>query len=307
MTIKVLFIGGDGALIKQDKIIDVDENNLEEKISSLDNMIYGFGGRLKIGKRIVVYANTDHIGTIKEESDIEEEVQKMHKKLREKFSVKSTSKRINGGNKMRFEISVKKKIGNPSDQRTLFDIDDTKDIESKLIGMKRDIVGDLKQSYVADIKECITVSCNIAPAFSIDLDLDKNTVEDNERILDHVMKEIINRINIKKNGLYNGLYNYAPQYAGTPMTPNNAIFPCPLPFPVTPNPYISRYTGDLYGEPANNDNSDKDTSDIKTHESNDRECIENLQSAIDRFVAAAKEFIAVYENKKKSNLEVDDE
>lgn len=302
MTIKVRFIGRDGALIKQDNIIDVDENNLEEKISSLDNVIYGFGGKLEIGKRIIVYADCDHIGTIKEESYIGEEVRKMHKKLREKFSVKSTSKRINGGNKMRFEISVKKKIGNPSDQRTLFDLDDTKDIESKLIGMKRDIVGDLKQSYVADIKECITVSCNIAPAFSIDLDLDKNTVEDNERILDHVMKEIINRINIKKNGPY----NYAPLYIGNPIMPNNAIFSCPLPFPQNPNLVDRLCTEFLFGEPANNDNSDKDMSK-KAHESNDRECIENLQSAIDQFVAAAKEFIAVYENKKKSNLEVDDE
>ena len=190
---------------------------------------------------------------------------------------------------MRFEINVKKKIGNPSNQRTLFDLDDTKDIERKLIGMKRDIVGDLKLSYVDDIKECITVSCNIEPAFSIDLDLDKNTVEDNERILDHVMKYIIDRINIKKNGLY----NYTPPYVGNPMTPNNAIFPHPFPYPQNPNLVDRLCTEFLFGEPANNDNSDK-------------ECIENLLSAIDQFVAAAKEFIAVYENKKKSNLEVDD-
>lgn len=204
---------------------------------------------------------------------------------------------------MRFEINVKKKIGNPSNQCTLFDLDDTKDIERKLIGMKRDIVGDLKLSYIDDIKECITVSCDIEPAFSIDLDLNKNTVEDNERILDHVMKYIIDRINTKKNGLN----NYTPPYVGNPMTPNNAIFPHPFQYPQNPNLVDRLCTEFLFGEPANNDNSDKDTSDIKTHESNDRECIENLQSAIDRFVAAAKEFIAVYENKKKSNLEVDDE
>lgn len=201
---------------------------------------------------------------------------------------------------MRFEINVKKKIGNPSTQRTLFDLDDTKDIERKLIGMKRDILGDLKLSYVDDIKECITVSCDIEPAFSIDLDLDKNTVEDNERILDHVMKYIIDRINIKKNGLY----NYTPPYVGNPMTPNNAIFPHPFQYPPTPNPFIYRCTGNLYGEPVSN--YDLDMSKKKTHESDDKECIENLLSAIDQFVAAAKEFIAVYENKKKSNLEVDD-
>lgn len=214
---------------------------------------------------------------------------------------------------MRFEINVKKKIGNPSNQRTLFDLDDTKDIERKLIGMKRDIVGDLKLSYVDNIKECITVSCDIEPAFSIDLDLNKNTVEDNERILDHVMKYIIDRINIKKNGLY----NYTPPYVGNPMTPNNAIFPHPFQYPPTPNPFINRCTGDLYGEPLGKsyydylfrepvNNYDLDMRKKETHESDDKECIENLLSTIDQFVAAAKEFIAVYENKKKSNLEVDD-
>lgn len=200
---------------------------------------------------------------------------------------------------MRFEINVKKKIGNPSNQRTLFDLDDTKDIERKLIGMKRDIVGDLKLSYVDDIKECITISCDIEPAFSIDLDLNKNTVEDNERILDHVMKYIIDRINIKKNGLN----NYTPPYVGNPMAPNNAIFPHPFQYPPTPNPFIYRCTGNSYGKPVSN--YDLDMRKKKTHES-DEECIENLLSAIDQFVAAAKEFIAVYENKKKSNLEVDD-
>lgn len=65
MTIKVLFIGGNGALIKRDEITNVDENNLEANISSLDNVIYGFGEKLEIGKRIVVSADYDHIGTIK--------------------------------------------------------------------------------------------------------------------------------------------------------------------------------------------------------------------------------------------------
>ena len=47
MTIKVLFIGGDEALIKRDEITNVYENNLEANISLLDNMIYGFGVKKK--------------------------------------------------------------------------------------------------------------------------------------------------------------------------------------------------------------------------------------------------------------------
>ena len=208
---------------------------------------------------------------------------------------------------MRFEINVKKKIGNPSNQRTLFDLDDTKDIERKLIDMKRDIVGDLKLSYVDDIKECITVSCDIEPAFSIDLDLDKNTVEDNERILDHVMKEIINRINIKKNGLY----NYAPPHPIIPTYIGNGIGPQYNPANTVPYLNGSPF---YYGFPIYNQSpceetikkhqekdsdSTKKNRDLKSEETIGDEYLDKLMSAFNDFVSIVNDIYDEYKEVKE--------
>lgn len=84
---------------------------------------------------------------------------------------------------MKINVYVKRKVGSPSAQTTVFNTED-KNLTEELTKLRRDIIDDFSEK---DGKECITVSCSLRPDFLITLDSEVS-VEDADIILYHFLK-----------------------------------------------------------------------------------------------------------------------
>lgn len=204
---------------------------------------------------------------------------------------------------MKINVYVKRKVGSPSAQTTVFNTED-KNLTEELTKLRRDIIDDFSEK---DDKECITVSCSLRPDFLITLDSEVSA-EDADTILNLFFKEIQNRAICENN---RRLFNYAPPHPIIPTYIGNGIGPQYN--PANTVPYLNGFPF-YYGFPIYNQSpcgetikkhqekdsdSTKKNKNLKSEETIGDEYLEKLMSAFNDFVSIVNDIYDEYKEVKE--------
>lgn len=211
---------------------------------------------------------------------------------------------------MKFDVSVKMKVGTISQKTTVFDSNDITALD-KLFEIKNDILDNREK---AD-DQVVTVSTSSMPGFIVNID--KNiSREDADTSLSTYFRELYKKIiNDEKSSIYNMYNMYTHPYHFINIPNMHGIYnPPTYPQPISPYPFQYPPTNPIYPNVSSEektkmqpkqdpDRVKKEMDDMESSKTIGDEYVERMKSAFDDFMGSILEIYKNYKEEKEKELE----
>lgn len=212
---------------------------------------------------------------------------------------------------MKFDVTVKMKVGVTSQEAYVFDSKDVILLDT-LFDLKNDILDNLKKTE----NQVITISTTLIPGFIVNID--KNiSREDADTSLSTYFRELYKKIiNDEKSSIYNMYNMYTPPYPFINMPNVHGLYNPPtsplaiIPYPFQTIPANPAYPNVSYDEKVamqpkqDPDRIKKEMDDMESSKTIGDEYVERMKSAFDDFMGSILE---IYKNYKEEKELEDDE